>query len=61
MPYCSNCNKWHEITTGGCSETFISYPYNSTSSYVYTSPLTIESRLDKIIELLEQILTKGGK
>jgi len=65
MPFCPICGKYHDTMTGGCTNTYtvIDYPYTK-STYVYAPPATIESRLDQIIDLLNQILVKinlGGK
>ena len=63
MPYCTICGKVHDITTAAqCPYYPINYsPVQNNAPSVYYSPATIDSRLDRIIELLEQILIKVGK
>ena len=63
MQYCPNCGKIHEITTSNqCSYTCPNNYYPTTlQSAPYYTPSTVESRLDRIIDLLEQLLIKGAK
>lgn len=62
MPYCTICGKVHDITTAAqCPYYPINYyPTQVDAPYTPYTPTTIESKLDRIIELLERILTLTG-